>query len=63
MTAPQPNASRSAADQPAADPRDPDYSRQGVFQTHNCYRCKDGERPCVRGGNPRRCEFLHARND
>jgi hypothetical protein len=45
------------------DPRDPDYSRQGVFQTHNCYRCKDGERACVRGGNPRQCEFLHARND
>lgn len=45
-----------------ADPRDPDYSRDGVFQTHNCWRCKDGTLPCPRG-NPRQCENLHARND
>ena len=44
------------------DPRDPDYSRPGVFATHNCYRCRDGEKPCVQGG-PHRCEFPHARDD
>jgi hypothetical protein len=40
----------------------PDYSRKGVFQDHNCWRCKSGELPCVKG-NPRDCETLHARND
>lgn len=35
----------------------------GVFRDHNCYRCKDGVEPCVRRGNPRMCEYLHARND
>jgi hypothetical protein len=44
------------------DPRDPDPSRDGVFQTHNCSRCQHGKRACVRG-DPRRCENLHARND
>lgn len=44
------------------DPRDPDYSRSGIFQDHNCYRCKNGEKPCV-VGNPRQCEYPHARND
>jgi hypothetical protein len=44
------------------DPRDPDPSRSGVFVDHNCYRCKDGTLPCVKG-NPRDCDTLHARND
>lgn len=44
------------------DSRDPDYSRTGLFQTHNCWKCKDGERPCV-NGSPSRCDNLHARND
>ena len=44
------------------DPRDPDPSRPGIFRDHNCYRCKDGTQPCV-GGNPRQCEYPHARND
>ena len=47
---------------PKPDPRDPDYSREGLFQTHNCWRCKSGTEPCVIG-NPRDCENLHARND
>lgn len=44
------------------DPRDPNYSRPVPFDYHNCWRCKDGENPCVKG-NPRLCENLHARND
>jgi DNA-binding transcriptional regulator YdaS (Cro superfamily) len=44
------------------DLRDPDPRRVGIFQTHNCSRCKDGALPCVRG-QPRQCEYLHARND
>lgn len=44
------------------DPRDPDPSKEGVFRDHNCWKCREGKKPCVRG-EPRRCEFLHARND
>lgn len=40
----------------------PDYSREGIFVYHNCSRCSDGKKPCVRGGS-HRCEFPHARND
>jgi len=46
----------------AADPRDPDYSREGLFQTHNCPRCQSGKFACVEG-NPLSCGWLHARND
>ncbi len=34
----------------------------GLFKDHRCYRCKDGEKPCVQG-NPRQCYYPHARND
>jgi len=44
------------------DPRDPDPSRPGIFRDHNCWKCKDGAEPCVKG-NPRQCEYPHARND
>jgi len=44
------------------DPRAPDYSRPGIFATHNCWKCRDGQQPCAQG-DPRRCEFPHARND
>ena len=44
------------------DPRDPDHSRVGMFVLHNCARCDDGKKPCV-VGNPRQCEYPHARND
>lgn len=46
------------------DPRDPDYSREGVFVYHNCYRCDHGRKACVRGHtSPRNCPNLYARND
>jgi hypothetical protein len=43
----------------APDPRDPRpdsemVGRDAIFRDHNCSRCRDGERPCVRG-NPRNC--------
>lgn len=44
------------------DPRDPDYTRVGMFILHNCWRCKDGREACV-AGDPRQCEYPHARND
>ena len=44
------------------DPRDPDYSREGVFVYHNCVRCDSGRLPCIKG-NPRDCSTLRARND
>ena len=44
------------------DPRDPDYTRVGMFVLHNCARCKDGREPCITG-NPRQCEYPHARDD
>lgn len=52
---------------PSTDPRDPRsdadmIGRHPIFRNHNCYRCKDGEKSCVKG-NPRNCDFLHARND
>lgn len=36
--------------------------KTGMFILHNCWRCKDGEKPCIIG-NPRQCEYPHARND
>lgn len=44
------------------DPRDPDYSREGIFQNHNCWTCKHGALPC-RQGSPSQCSNPHARND
>lgn len=44
------------------DPRDPDYSRPGIFATHNCWKCKDGKLPCV-ASVPGNCGYPHARND
>lgn len=44
------------------DPRDPDHSRHGIFVHHNCWKCREGERPCAEG-NPSRCSFPIARND
>ena len=56
------DAAKDAPEKP--DPRDPDYSREGIFQTHNCYRCNNGEEPCARGLKLRYlCDNLHARND
>ena len=39
-----------------------DSSRTGMFVLHNCWKCSDGKLPCV-AGNPRQCEYPHARND
>jgi|HubBroStandDraft_1064217.scaffolds.fasta_scaffold49021_4 hypothetical protein len=48
----------------STDLRDPDYSHKGIFQYHNCYRCHDGQKPCIKGkGNERQCDTLQARND
>lgn len=47
---------REAALGPRKNPLHP------MFRDHNCYRCKDGEKPCVHG-NPHGCEYPHARND
>ncbi len=44
------------------DGREPDHTRHGIFVHHNCWRCHDGERPCVQG-HPNQCEYPHARND
>ncbi len=40
----------------------PDYSRKGIFQTHNCYQCNHGELPCKQGAW-NRCDNPRARND
>lgn len=47
------------------DPRDPDYSRSGIFADHNCWKCKDGTRPdlCPTPNRPGNCGHPHARND
>ena len=44
------------------DPRNPRPDGVGIFRDHNCWKCSDGAKPCVRGATSR-CEFPHARND
>jgi hypothetical protein len=47
------------------DPRDPrpnDACRHPIFRYHNCARCANGARPCVKG-NPNDCDNPYARND
>lgn len=44
------------------DPRAPDPTRTGIFRDHNCWKCRDGEKPCAQGA-PNRCEYPRARND
>lgn len=44
------------------DPREDDPTREGIFRSHNCWRCSHGARPCARGA-ANRCEYPHARND
>jgi hypothetical protein len=48
--------------QPKLDPRDPDYSRDGIFQTHNCWMCDHGRLKCVNGSYAQ-CSYPRARND
>lgn len=47
------------------DPRDPDWSRPGIFATHNCWKCRDGSAPhrCPTPERPGNCGYPHARND
>lgn len=46
------------------DGRDPDPTKEGIFRDHRCWKCNDGEKPCVRkGGHSHLCEYPHARND
>lgn len=59
--APEPSAPHLQPARP--DPRDPDHSRTGVFVYHNCWRCYDGQLPCVTPGGSAGCPNLHARND
>lgn len=44
------------------DPREDHPTRQGIFRSHNCWRCQSGAKPCVRGAT-NRCEYPRARND
>lgn len=46
------------------DPRDPrpDPVNHPMFRGHNCWKCREGARPCV-VGNPSQCEYPYARND
>ena len=53
---------RVAGGRATPDPRDPDHSRSGIFVYHNCWKCRSGEKACVRG-NPNLCEYPVARND
>jgi hypothetical protein len=50
------------APKPPLDPRDPDHTRSGIFVHHNCWKCRNGEKPCIRT-NPSYCEYPTARND
>lgn len=43
------------------DPRAPDQTREGLFQTHDCWRCEHGKKPCP-NGQPSRCDYPIARN-
>lgn len=46
---------------PRPDPREDDPSREGIFRSHNCWRCQSGAKPCAKGA-PNRCEYPIARN-
>jgi hypothetical protein len=52
--------------QDSREPRDESYLKSRNislrFRDHNCARCHDGERACVKG-DPGRCDWPHARND
>lgn len=38
----------------------PNYSREGIFIYHNCWKCQNGKLPCTQ---PKPCEYPQARND
>ena len=47
---------------PPIDSREPDYTREGIFIYHNCWKCQNGAKPC-KEGSPNRCGYPRARND
>ena len=49
-------------DAPSKDGREPDYTREGIFVYHDCWKCQHGAKPCPHAG-AHRCEYPHARND
>jgi hypothetical protein len=40
----------------------PRHDRAGMFVYHDCWKCRDGSKPCV-SGDPGNCEYPHARDD
>ena len=36
--------------------------KSGIFRDHSCWKCNDGEKPCV-NGTVNRCDYPRARND
>lgn len=52
----------AAAPPAPIDPREDDPSREGIFRSHNCWRCQSGAKPCARGAT-NRCEYPRARDD
>jgi hypothetical protein len=36
--------------------------KSGIFRDHRCWKCNDGEKPCVEGA-VNRCGYPKARND
>lgn len=51
--------------EPIQDPRDLDYTHEGIFIYHNCARCQDGKRPdrCPTPERPGNCGYPQARDD
>lgn len=52
----------SVAERVAPHPCEDDPTREGIFRSHNCWKCDHGAKPCVRGGW-NRCDYPRARND
>lgn len=44
---------------------DTDETKRGIFRSHSCWKCRDGEKPCPfqKPGREYLCEYPHARND
>jgi hypothetical protein len=58
------DTSKVIGSSPPRDGRDPDPTKSGIFVYHHCWKCNDGDRPCVRkDGKSYLCEYPHARND
>jgi hypothetical protein len=45
-----------------ADVPIPANQQSTIFRDHNCWKCRNGEKPCAQG-HPHRCEHPHAKND